>query len=113
MFIQYNEFELLELFEKEPVSVFDDESGVFIYSKDDNLGFHLVMLMSVYECKCSIGLSYTKYKTSIFNLDFDNVDSIKCDKEKMSIVMKNSKKNVIIYFKPNYSLVINNIEDTF
>lgn len=106
MYIQYDEFELLELFEKEPISVFDDESGVFIYSKDDNLGFHLVLSMSVYERKCSIGLSYAKYQTSIFNFDFDNVDSIKCDKEKMCIVTENGKENVIVYFKPNYSLVI-------
>lgn len=109
MYIKYDEYELLELFENEPVSVFDEEAGVFIYSRIDNLGFKLVMTMSIYEFECNISLNYDSYQKPIFEFKLKDVDSIKCDGAKMMFIRKESEQNAIIHFKPNYSLDITNI----
>ncbi|WP_300382039.1 hypothetical protein [Clostridium sp.] len=109
MYIKYDEYELLELFENEPVSVFDDEAGVFIYSRNDNLGFKLVMTMSIYEFECNISLNHDSYQKPIFEFKLKDVDSIKCDADKMLFIRKESEQSVIIHFKPNYSVDITNI----
>lgn len=109
MYIKYDEYELLELFENEPVSVFDEDAGVFIYSRIDNLGFKLVMTMSVYEYECNISLNHHNYQKPIFEFKLKDVDSIKCDNEKMFFNRKGDEQEVTIYFKPNYSVNLNNI----
>ncbi|MBP1756849.1 MAG: hypothetical protein H6Q59_3247 [Firmicutes bacterium] len=109
MYIKYDEYELLELFENEPVPVFDEEAGVFIYSRIDNLGFKLVMTMSIYEFECNISLNHDNYQKPIFEFKLKDVDSIKCDNGKMLLNRKENEQSVIIYFKPNYSVDIINI----
>lgn len=109
MYIKYDEYELLELFENEPVSVFDEKAGVFIYSRIDSFGFKLVMMISIYEFECNISLNHDNYKKPIFEFKLKDVDSIKCDGEKMQVIRKESEQSVIIHFKPNYSLDITNI----
>ena len=49
MYIKFDEFELLELFGNEPVSIGDLEAGELIYSLSDDKGFKIVMFMNVYE----------------------------------------------------------------
>lgn len=109
MYIKYDEYELLELFENEPVSVFDEEVGTFIYSKFDNLGFKLVMMMSIYDFECNMSLNHDSYQKPIFEFKLKDVDSIKCDDGKMLFIRKDNKQSVIIHFKPNYSVDITNI----
>ena len=109
MYIKYDEYELLELFENEPVSVFDDEAGVFIYSRNDNLGFKLVMTMSIYEFECDISLNNDSYQKPIFEFKLKDVDSIKCEADKMLFIRKEREQSIIIHFKPNYSVDITNI----
>ncbi|MGX1081372.1 hypothetical protein RKD51_002509 [Bacillus sp. SLBN-57] len=46
MFIKYNEYDLLELFESEPVSIADDpEAGELIYTFKDNQNFKLILTL--------------------------------------------------------------------
>lgn len=94
MYIKYDEYELLELFENEPVSVFDKDAGVFIYSRTDKLGIKLVMTMSIYEYECNISLNHDNYQKPIFELKLKDVDSIECDNEKMFFNRKKTNKEL-------------------
>lgn len=106
MYIKYDEFELLELFDNEPVSVFEKDAGVFIYSRPDNLGFELVLTMSIYEFECNISLNHADYQKPIFEFKLTDVDCIKCNDGKMFINRKGNRRSVILFFKPNYSVDI-------
>lgn len=48
MFIKFDEFELLELFCKEPIVLHEKETGMYIYSKQDKHGFCIYLFMSMY-----------------------------------------------------------------
>ncbi|EEG76139.1 conserved hypothetical protein [Dethiobacter alkaliphilus AHT 1] len=107
MFIQYDEYELLELFESEPILIAEKEAGMFIYSLSNALGFKLVMSLSVYENQCNVSLSYVD--DIIFDIQLSNVKSMKSDGKQIRINRKENKIDVIIGFKPNFSLRIDNI----
>jgi hypothetical protein len=107
MFVEYDEYELMELFESEPISIADKEAGMFIYSLSDTLGFKLVMSLSIYENECKVSLSYTD--KTIFDIQLKDVVSIKSNGKQLRINRRNSDRDVIIGFKPNFSLIIENI----
>lgn len=107
MFVQYDEYELLELFESEPISIAEKEAGMFIYSLSDALGFKLVMNLSVYENQCNVSLSYAD--KTIFDFQLSNVKSIKSDGKHLRIYRKDNERDIIIGFKPNFSLKVENI----
>ncbi|MDA7028017.1 hypothetical protein PJ311_15700 [Bacillus sp. CLL-7-23] len=76
MFIKYDEYELLELFESEPDSIADDpDAGILIYSYKDNQDFELILTLDVYQLTCSLGITYKDF--IVFSADFQNVTSIK------------------------------------
>ncbi|MCY8248149.1 hypothetical protein, partial [Bacillus inaquosorum] len=61
MFTTYNEYDLLELFESEPISVSSDPlAEVFMYSIQDMKGFKLILTMDVYAFQKSIQLIFDK-----------------------------------------------------
>ncbi|MGG1549286.1 hypothetical protein ABE347_17625 [Bacillus paralicheniformis] len=76
MFIKYNEYDLLELFESEPASIADDpEAGEFIYTYKDNQNFKLILTLDVYQLTCSLDITYKDF--GVFTGVFQNVTSIK------------------------------------
>ncbi|NPC94029.1 hypothetical protein HOO54_17845 [Bacillus sp. WMMC1349] len=76
MFIKYDEYDLLELFESEPVSIADDpRAGEFIYTYKDNQNFKLILTLDVYQLTCSIDITYNDF--TVFSGDFQNVTNIK------------------------------------
>jgi hypothetical protein len=104
MFIKYDEYELLELFENEPVVIGDKEAGMFIYSKNDDLGFKLVLTISIYEKECGLSLNYKNFKSSIFDFKLKDIDRITCDNQKLKLLSNNGDKNIEVTFKPIFSL---------
>ncbi|PJZ01342.1 hypothetical protein CPT06_04550 [Bacillus vallismortis] len=61
MFTTYNEYDLLELFDSEPVSVSSDPlAEVFMYSIQDMKGFKLILTMDVYALKCNLSLTFNE-----------------------------------------------------
>lgn len=103
--IHYDEYELLELFESEPIIVFEEETGVFIYRHIDSRNLELTMSFSVYENKCSIGLSYCMqaYDSLITEIDLEDVTSFLCTSEKLTI-QRACGRNIEVIFKPNFIL---------
>ncbi len=61
MFTIYNEYDLLELFDSEPISVSNDLfAEVFIYSINDKRGFKLILSMDVYALECNLSLTFNE-----------------------------------------------------
>lgn len=74
MFIKYDEYELLEMFEQEPKSIGDTEAGEVIYSKKDENNFELILFMDVYQK--NIELTITYFDRIVFNGKFDKVSKL-------------------------------------
>ncbi|TDF94144.1 hypothetical protein [Paenibacillus piri] len=106
MFIQFDEYELLGLFETEPVSIGEKEEGKFICSKSDGFGFKLVMVFSIYEKVCSLSLNHQSYETPILDMKFNDVVKISCNNTQLKIQCNNDANCVIATFKPNFSINI-------
>lgn len=102
MYIQINEYEMLELFCNEPISIQEKEAGMFIYRKQDTHGFELSMYISIYENICNISLSHKELTKSIFDFELEKVSKIDGHSDKM--VIHQMTGNIIIYFKPNFSI---------
>ncbi|SFJ73663.1 MULTISPECIES: hypothetical protein [unclassified Bacillus (in: firmicutes)] len=98
MFIKYDEYELLELFLSEPVSIADHlEAGEFIYSYKDNKNFKLILTMDVYGQTCSVSITYDDF--IVFAGDFKNVTSIKKIENDMIISVSNHERLKIKFSK--------------
>jgi hypothetical protein len=104
MFIKYDEYELLELFENEPVVIGDKEAGMFIYSKNDAVGFKLVLTVSIYEKECELILTYQNFNSSIFDIKLKDVDRITCKNQKLSLLSIDDEKSIEVTFKPTFAL---------
>lgn len=104
MYVKYDELDLLELFESEPTSIFDKEAGVFMYTKEDEKGFMLILHLSVYEQTCEASLSFRDYINPIFEFNDRDVESIRRDGDKLIISIKEVPNKMIIHFKPNFSI---------
>jgi hypothetical protein len=98
-----DKYELLELFESEP-KIIDEEAGEHEYKKEDAFGFTLKMIIFLYDEFCGLTLNHKDLKYPIFDLGFDNINRIKCKDDKLIIQQANNTKNVVVYFKPNYTL---------
>lgn len=102
--MKYDEYELLELFEAEPSVMVDYQTGRFMYSKDDDYGFHLLLMMSVHESQCSVSLSYKHFKGLIFDFELEDISEIKGKNNRLTILGNDGNREVEISFKPHFSL---------
>ncbi|OOM80579.1 hypothetical protein CLPUN_12450 [Clostridium puniceum] len=91
MYIKYDEFELLELFCNEPVSIGELEAGELIYSLNDNKGFEIVMSMDVYRKICEITITYQQL--TVFTCKIENVECI--NKVNDEMVINNKEKSIL------------------
>ncbi|MGE6574286.1 hypothetical protein [Paenibacillus xylanexedens] len=108
MYIQYDEFLLLELFESDPISIADEEAGIFMYTKMDNVGFKLMLTISIYEKQCNLSLVHDQYSIPVFECKLDNVEEL-CTTTQGLTIRRPTSTNVIVTFKPNFSIQINNL----
>ncbi|MCL1791212.1 MAG: hypothetical protein FWG40_07635 [Peptococcaceae bacterium] len=96
MYIEYDEYELIELFESEPTPILQKEAGMFIYGKNDNNGIRLTLSMSIYEMECSIGISVGEHV--VFETTLKNVESMRSKDKCLRIHQKESTQDYLIYF---------------
>ncbi|ADF38672.1 hypothetical protein [Priestia megaterium] len=102
--MKYDEYELLELFEDEPLVMVDEQTGMFMYSKDDDHGFHLLLVMSVHKNQCSVSLGYNHFKGLIFDFELEDISEIKGKNNRLTILGNDGNREVEISFKPHFSL---------
>ena len=99
MFIKYDEYELLELFESEPIATLGKDAGNFIYTKSDESEISLMLAISVYEKECDIALSMGK--RLLFETTLKNVEYLRSEDKCLRIHQKESTHDYLIYFGPN------------
>ncbi len=103
MYIEYDEYELLDMFLNEPLEINGKEGGIFLYKSENMNGFELSMYISIYEQLCCINLKYVGLLNPVFDIAINEVEKILKEDNRL-IVRKYNKDEIIIYFKPNISL---------
>lgn len=102
--MKYDEYEMLELFEDEPLVMIDEQTGIFTYRKMDNYGFNLSMTIWIHESRCSVRLSYKHFKGLIFDFELEDIRQIKGENNRLTILGNDDNREVEISFKPHFSL---------
>lgn len=101
MFIKYEEPELFEFFESEPVVIGEEDAGdwIYTYQKDD---FKIVLLLSTYEmyikisiCYCE-NIVYTEMFSDIIEINKLDANTLKIIKEGKQILVKKEPQIGII-----------------
>ncbi|MCR6095417.1 hypothetical protein HXA31_11615 [Salipaludibacillus agaradhaerens] len=98
MFVKYDEYDLLELFQNEPMSIkgniYDEE---LIYTYKDQQNFKVILTLDTY--KQTISLSITFNDAIVFTGDFNNVTSIKKDDKYMVIYVNGEERLKVKFYK--------------
>lgn len=98
MFIKYDEYDLLELFQSEPASItgnIDDGELIYIYKDDQN--FKVILTLDVYKQTSSLSITFND--STVFTGDFNNVTSIKKDDKAMIINVGEEEKIKVKFYK--------------
>ena len=75
MYIKYDQYEMMELFNSEPIKIGDDESGELIYTYKDDTNFSVILFMSIYEKTGELTLTYQD--KVVFNSEIKGINYIK------------------------------------
>lgn len=98
MFIKYDEYELLELFQSEPVSITGNiDDGELIYTYKDDQNFKVILTLDVYQQTCSLSITFND--SIVFTGDLNNVTSIKKDDKVMVINVGEEEKLKVKFYK--------------
>ncbi|MGE7885772.1 hypothetical protein [Bacillus sp. NPDC094077] len=104
MDIKYDKYELLEIFEDEPEDYYISGAGVYKYSKTDNLGYKLLMYMSVYKNTVVLNLLLTE--KTIFDTNIASVEKVYTREDTLYIQCSGENKIIKVKFKPYFSIKI-------
>lgn len=100
MYIKYNEYDLLELFESKPISITGSiEDGQLIYSYEDNQNFKVILTLDLYKQTSAVGVTYNDSVVFSGDGEFNNVTSIKKSGEAL-IINVHEKETIKIKFHP-------------
>lgn len=103
MFIEFEELDLFEFFENNPISIGEYEGGNWIYSYDQN-DFGIVLYVSIYEMYVEISITYKEY--TIYSQTHDNIIEIKKDNFNNLRIMSNKEKVIIIKKDPQIGVIV-------
>ena len=102
MFIKYDELELFEFFESEPVVIGEEDAGdwIYTYQKDD---FKVILLVSTYEMYIKISICYCE--NIVYTEKFNQVIEInKLDSNALK-TMKDEKR-ILIKKEPQIGVIV-------
>ncbi|UTR15706.1 hypothetical protein MM221_03720 [Salipaludibacillus sp. LMS25] len=98
MFIKYDEYDLLELFQSEPVSITGNiDDGELIYTHKDEENFKVILTLDVY--RQTISLSITFNDSIVFKGHFNNVTSVKKYYKAMVICVRKEDRLKVKFYK--------------
>ena len=98
MFIKYDEYDLLELFQSEPVSISGNiDDGELIYTYKDDQNFKLILTLDVYRQTSNLSITFNDYV--VFTGDLNNVTSIKKDDKVMIISVEEEERLKIKFYQ--------------
>ena len=98
MSIKYDEYDLLELFQSEPVSISGNiDDGKLIYTYKDDQNFKVILTLDVYQQTSSLSITFND--SIVFTGDLNNVTSIKKDDKVMVINVGEDEKLKVKFYK--------------
>ena len=98
MFIKYDEYDLLELFQSEPVSISGNiVDGELIYTYKDDQNFKVILTLDVYQQTSSLSITFND--SIVFSGELNNVSSIKKDGKVMVINVGGDEKLKVKFYK--------------
>ncbi|MEC2158775.1 hypothetical protein [Virgibacillus halodenitrificans] len=98
MFIKYDEYDLLELFLSEPISITGNtDDGELIYTYKDGQNFKVILTMDVYQQMVSLSLTFNDL--IVFTGDFHNVTSIKKDDKALIMYVEKEERLKVKFFE--------------
>lgn len=93
MFIKFNDLDMLDFFENEPVSIGEEGEAKFIYSIKGSQQFSMTLTVDAYAKKIDISVRYGN--NIIFSGEFDNVHEIRKSEDILLVEMENPKRLVL------------------
>ena len=93
MFIKFDDVDMLEFFENEPISIGEEGEAKFIYSIKGSHQFSMTMMVDTYAKKIDISVRYSD--STIFAGEFDNVLAIRKSEDVLLVEMENKKRLVL------------------
>ena len=103
MFIKYDELELFEFFESEPVIIGEYEAGDWIYSYQQN-NFKIVLLISTYEMYIEVSVNYND--NVIYSQKHNNIFEIKKVDSNSLKAITGEEKIIIIKKEPQIGVIV-------
>ncbi len=96
MFIKFDDSDMLDFFEKEPISIGEEDAAIFMYSIEDSSRFSMTLTIDTYAKQIHIFIEYNN--NTIFSGQFDNVLEIKKSDDVLLVDVGGQKRLVIKKF---------------
>ena len=93
MFIKFDDLDMLDFFENEPISIGEEGEAKFIYSVKDSQQFSMTLTVDTYAKRIDISIRYSD--NTIFAGGFDNVLEISKSGDVLLVKMENKKRLVL------------------
>lgn len=93
MFIKFDDLDILDFFENEPVSIGEEGEAKFIYSIKDSQQFSMALTVDTYAKKIDILVRYGN--NVIFSGEFDNVHEIRKSEDVLFVEIETQKRLVL------------------
>lgn len=103
MFIVYDELELFEFFENNPVTIGEYEAGNLIYTYQKN-NFKIIFLISTYEMYVETSIVY--HDSIIYSQKHSSVSEIKKIDAHNLKVLVNKERTIIIKKQPQIGVIV-------
>ncbi len=102
--IEYDEYDLLELFDLESKIFWNEDKEAFKYEHSQKNGWRIEFFMSPLSNMCRIVIWFKENTDPITNIHCTSIEKVLCrNKEnKLIIVKKDNPKKLIVLFKPQY-----------
>lgn len=107
MSIEYNEYDLLEIFKNEPDSL-QEGAGIYFYkSNEDKSGFILYLSFSYYEETGTILLKHKDLIDNVIEFELSSLKKIVAVDCRLDFYSTLNKPFIRVYFKPGLSIKCN------
>ncbi len=106
MFIKFDDLDMLDFFENDPISIGEEGEAKFIYSIKDSCQFSMTLTVDTYAKTINISVRYSD--NTIFAGEFDNVLEIRKSEDVLIVEMEN-KKRLVLKKYPCLGIVLENV----